>query len=650
MIRELVVFGESQRSLRKKDGQQIDDAVTLEEEINVAICIRKDGSFEKLIIVELDNTPLEDILVRTSGISARLLVDNSKYVLGIGFEKKKGQKDQFETVEYPDYLSHFKERLNDLKDLPEIEPVIAFYERDEFLKARVAFLPEVFKGVLSSNLAFFLEGKYVHTSPNVLTWIRSNYKLEQGRLLGQQNDQRRRCSVCCTMDFPIARDTHGPIKRVPKAQTSGAYLISYDSNAFWSYDLIEKDKKRGKDKIYKNLNSGVCSHCAKLYREALNFLLTDAHPSTVVDKKGKSKEIKIYNHRKNFGIDTAVVYWTRDSSGIDLDILDQPDEASIMALFESVEKGSRVFVEENKFYSLTLSGAAARIVVRDYVDISLTDMKRNIVNWFFDIDLDIYDGSGKKKFPPLWRMGEGLRRPNDPDKKDETPARAQVYLWKAAIQGQKAVIPLWILARVLSRIRNDSFMLDEGKRKEKEGKPDTGLSFGNVFSSSRMALIKLVLNRSFAREEGGGEAIMNSLNESSRDCAYLSGCILALLAKIQYHAAKRDMNTSVVSKHYSSASVTPAATFGRLFKNAQNHLQKIRQDNPGLAVNLEKEVAGLCQRISESGGFPAVFTLEQQGRFALGFYQRRFKPVEGDEEEQETTAEMTTEEDTENQD
>ena len=138
---------------------------------------------------------------------------------------------------------------------------------------------------------------------------------------------------------------------------------------------------------------------------------------------------------------------------------------------------------------------------------------------------------------------------------------------------------------------------------------------------------------------------MKSLNESSKDSAYLSGCVLALLAKIQYHAAKRDMNTSVVSKHYSSASVTPAATFGRLFKNAQNHLQKIRQDNPGLAVNLEKEIADLCQKINESGGFPAIFTLEQQGRFALGFYQRRFKAVEGDEKERETTVEIVSEED-----
>jgi len=108
-------------------------------------------------------------------------------------------------------------------------------------------------------------------------------------------------------------------------------------------------------------------------------------------------------------------------------------------------------------------------------------LKHNIEQWFNDIDLDIYDGSGRKRFPALWLMSEGLRRPNDPDRKDETPSRAQVYLWKAAMQGQQAVIPLWILTRVLSRIRNDSFKLDEGKQNKPEANPDSSLSLEKSF-------------------------------------------------------------------------------------------------------------------------------------------------------------------------
>lgn len=642
MIRELAELGLVIRQELQDSGETSHDALTTVR-VSILIFLDKSGRFIDIQELPVPQETICESIAAKKG-KARLIIDKPEEVLEyteneieLALSKRK-ENETIESARKRGILEakkkhqRYKEKLDEYRHIEIVKPLVGFLSQPgEVEKARNVFEQKILEKARKGRQIAFIVGQstWLNKDLDLVNEIINKYET---KFLGGGS----RCSVCGGTSFPISGESHIEIVNVPGGKKGRARLISFNWSAGESYGL------KG------NLNSQICTSCARKHTDGLNFLL---RPSRF-EKTPKGKDRPIYDNRRDFSRsknnDTTAVFWTRSPSMLDLHVLDQPDDSSVRTFFESLDKGTRASIDQNLFYSITLSGSAARIIMRDFIQISFSDMKKNVGQWFADIDLDIYEGSGKKRFPPLWLMGEGLRRPNDLDKKDETPARAQVYLWKAAIQGPKAIVPLWILARVLNRIRNDSFKLDEGKRNEKEGKPDTGLSFGNVFSSSRMALIKLVLNRSFVRKEGG-EAIMNSLNEISRDCAYLSGCVLALLAKIQYHAAKRDMNTSVVSKHYSSASVTPAATFGRLFKNAQNHLQKIRQDNPGLAVNLEKEVAGLCQRISESGGFPAVFTLEQQGRFALGFYQRRFKAVEGDEKEQETTVEMATEEGSENQ-
>lgn len=639
MIRELTELGRRKRQEQYDAGETAHDALTT---VTVSVLIFLDESGHFIDIQELpvpQETICESIPAKKG--KARIIIDKPEEVLeytGNEIELALSKRKANETIEaarnrgiLEAKKKHqwYKKKLDEYSHVKAVRPVVRFLSQpDEMKKARAAFEQKIStKAKKGRQIAFLVDrSTWLNRDQDLIDEIVNKYETKfQGG--------EAKCSVCGETGHPILDLPHIEIVNVPGGKKGRARLISFNWNAGESYGMEG------------NLNSQVCTSCARMYADGLNFLL---RPSRF-EKTSKGKDKPIYDNRhdlsKSRSNDTTVVFWTKEAFTLNLQFLDQPDDSSVREFLESLDKGTRASIDQNFFYSITLSGSSARIIIRDFIQISFTDLKHNVEQWFTDIDLDIYDGSGKKRFPPLWLMSEGLRRPNDPDHKDETPSRAQVYLWKAAMQGQQAVIPLWILARVLSRIRNDSFKLDEGKQNKPEANPDSSLSFGRVFSASRMALIKLILNRSSVREDEGGEEIMKSLNESSKDNAYLSGCVLALLAKIQYHAAKRDMNTSVVSKHYSSASVTPAATYGRLFKNAQNHLQKIRQDNPGLAVNLEKEVAGLCQKISENGGFPAIFTLEQQGRFALGFYQWRFKAVKGDEKERETTAEIVTEED-----
>jgi len=98
----------------------------------------------------------------------------------------------------------------------------------------------------------------------------------------------------------VVDEPHGMIKKVPEGQSSGSALVSYNKNAFESYEL------KG------NNNSAICTNCAKTYVEGLNWLLS-AGPR-VLSKKGK--EYTAYTNRKNFGPDTAMVFWARENAQV----------------------------------------------------------------------------------------------------------------------------------------------------------------------------------------------------------------------------------------------------------------------------------------------------------------------------------------------
>ena len=81
-----------------------------------------------------------------------------------------------------------------------------------------------------------------------------------------------------------------------------------------------------------------------------------------------------------------------------------------------------------------------------------------------------------------------------------------------------------------------------------------------------------------------------------------------------------------MDRYYGAASATPAAVFGVLMCNAQKHLGKIRKDKGGLAHYFETQISDIAQILSRAGGYPRTLTLEEQGVFALGFYQDRNRP------------------------
>jgi len=583
MIKELSELGKTLRK-GKDENAWIHDALK-DESISMELVISQDGCFQQLLFIDDKPTTAEAITAKKG--KARLLLDKSEEVLCFGGDPAK-KKHQL-----------FLDKIADYKQLRELAPVIAFYQNntdghDKALKQfELTALTDdkKIKKKITGNIGFRvqLELIRIHEKPEVLNAVISKYEsIQQKQLSGAT----RQCSVCGKSNFPVEDIPHGMIKNVPDGQKAGCAFVSYNENAFESYEL------KG------NRNSSVCTNCAKTYVEGLNWLLSSGNEVHITDNKGKTKPQFRYSNRRKFGSDTAMVFWTRNNQAVDeIDQLEAPSEADVARMIESLASGKEKdtrYLEPERFYSCTLSGAAARIAVRDWIETSLGDFRTSIALWFRDIAIDKYDFDQKKviaHYAPLYDLARSCQRKNSDgsyDKDDTSTARVASSLWKSALQNIS--IPLWILTKVLQRARMDKYGV----------------------TPERAALIKLILNRNNKR---GVFMIKENTVQGDRPIAYICGQIFAKLESIQY-AALGDRNSGIREKYFTYAMTSPAAAFGRLFNLHSKHFTKLKSEKTGLAITLDKELQVLCKDI-DINKFPQLFLLEEQGQFAIGYYHQK---------------------------
>lgn len=580
MIKELSELGKKIRS-DNKDDEWIHDALK-DEPISIELIIKQDGSYEKFNVVERKMTKAEAITAKKG--KARLLLDKAEEVLGYGGEKSK-KKHQL-----------FLDKLEEYKDVNKIEPVFQFYYENKGKGIKKA-LKDFEKAIPNENerkgnIGFRIasQGDRIHEKSSVLKSIIKKYEENQKE---QKQVSEIKCSICGSTDYLVADIPHGPIKKVPDGQRTGCALVSYNADAFESYHL------KG------NNNSSICSNCARTYIEGINWLLSKGHEQIITDQKGKEKPQFRYTNRRNFGTkDTAIIFWTKNNNEVkDISLLEEPDVEEVGRLINAVHSGAAKqgkYLQDDLFYSCTLSGAAARIAVRDWLEMSLGDFKQSVAKWFKDIAIDEFDWNQKKMirhYARLHDLSRGCQRANRDgkhDKDDPALARAVASLWNAAIKN--TLPPIWLLTKVLQRARLDKWGI----------------------TADKAALIKLILNR---HNKGGGFVVKESLQEGSRPVAYVCGQLFAKMESIQ-HAALGDKNAGIRERYFTYAMTTPASAFGRLFSLSSKHFTKLKNEKPGLAVNMDKEMQKLCQEV-DINKFPSIFSLEEQGQFAIGYYHQK---------------------------
>lgn len=342
----------------------------------------------------------------------------------------------------------------------------------------------------------------------------------------------------------------------------GDSLASFKQEAFCSYGLVQA------------ANAPVSEEIASEYRAALNEL--------------------IKNHSRRL-VHSKVVHWFKDRVTPQEDPLawldedDTVQEASAQQraqeLLDAIRTGRRPDLLGNRYYALTLSGAAGRVMVRDWMEGSFEELVKNIDDWFEDLAIVRRDGSGLAPSPKFRAALFSLAR----EPKDLSPT-LEAPLYRAAVRNEP--IPLQVRNLALARFKID--VLDPDK----------------PFNHARMGLLKASLIRQ------GDRHMQPYLNEDHPDPAYHCGRLMAMLAAVQYRALG-DVGASVIQRYYAAASTTPALVLGRLTRTSQFHLDKLDR---GLARWYEKRIAETWGHLRDA--VPQTLTLEEQSLFALGYYQQ----------------------------
>lgn len=112
-----------------------------------------------------------------------------------------------------------------------------------------------------------------------------------------------------------------------------------------------------------------------------------------------------------------------------------------------------------------------------------------------------------------------------------------------------------------------------------------------------------------------------SLDTNEANQGYRLGRLFAVLEEAQEGALGREINAPIGDRYFGAASSAPVSVFPLLMRGVKNHLSKLRKKNPGAASGIEGKLRDVMEGVDSA--FPRSLRLEDQGRFAIGYYHQR---------------------------
>jgi CRISPR-associated protein Csd1 len=410
---------------------------------------------------------------------------------------------------------------------------------------------------------------------------------------GQASSEAPRLCLVSGRVAPPA-DKHKLLKNLPGATSTGAALVSFNSNAFESYGWKRHE------------NATVSVEVAEACGAAINRLLDPAYP----DPKQAGQTLPRRHVR--LSPDTVVCYWTAGGAAgefcsVFAGLLDANPER-VGELYRSIWSGhSPDLKDPTPFYALTLSGAQGRAAVRDWIESTVERVAANLAQHFEDTAIRRNTPRPKARdLPPQIPLPALLGATVTDSSTAPGPIVRQVV--ESVCAG--SVYPISLLQQAILRERAEI-----GRRNWQD----------HVRRDARAALIKAVLNRRkrFHQETTDYQEIGVDMDPNNSSEGYALGRLMAVLERIQQEALG---NASIIDRYFSGASATPTSVFVRLLRNARHHVSKARDDphRGGIVFRLDRLVDELAGRFNPArNGFPAHLDLEQQGLFVLGYHQMR---------------------------
>ena len=366
--------------------------------------------------------------------------------------------------------------------------------------------------------------------------------------------------------------THLVVKGIAGTKSSGANLISFNKESFLSYRWKQSQ------------NAPVSKEAAAAYAKALNHLCAS-----------EINKIKV--------ADTTAVFWSETKATGELYDLEtsflsffadppknDPDRGvlAVKALYEAALSGTIPVDAGNRFYVLGLAPNAARIAIRFWKTGTVKDFADKIKKHFEDMEI-----VRSPKDIEYLTLNQILRATVLDYKMDRVPPNLAGALVESILDGTP--YPNTLLHQCIRRVRAEQKV-----------------------TRIRAAILKAGLNRgNHFNNPYGKEEITVSLDRNNKSAGYLLGRLFSVLEKIQ-EEANPGINATIRDRFYGTASSSPVTVFPQLLKLKNHHLSKLTSQ--GRKVNFEKELGEIFDELQD---FPSHLSMEDQARFAIGYYHER---------------------------
>lgn len=544
------------------------------EKIGFCIVLNRDGTVAEVIDLRGDDKKRSPRMVlvpqavkRTVAIAPNFLWDKSAYVLGVTAGEGKRTAD-----EHAKFREAHAEWLSGTDDAG-LLALLRFLENWRPEHFVPPFWPDEMR---DQNIVFALAEEYrerfVHDRPAAR---------QAWNAIGSAGASTPQICLVTGERTATAR-LHPSIKGVWGAQSSGASIVSFNLDAFTSYGHEQGD------------NAPVSESAVFAYTTALNrFLEKDS------------------GHRVQIG-DASTVFWA-DAEKHAAELA----ESFFAAIFDAAEAEDASASEDKiqtkilatqlerirlgqkltdvlpqidpgvRFHVLGLSPNAARLSVRFYWEDDFGQLTANYQKYLKEMAIEpAPDG-----WPPLWHYLNDLAVLG---KRDNVPPNLAGDWMRSILTG--TAYPLTLLTMALTRIRAD----------------------GKV-NALRAAILKSVLIRNLNME---APVALDPAYKDNK--GYVLGRLFAVYEQIQRAALGRNVNATIKDKFYGSASATPQKVFRTLDAGSQNHFSRLRKQNPGWAVNLEKLLASVTDLMDPAGDpIPVSLNSAEQAMFGIGYHHQR---------------------------
>ena len=299
--------------------------------------------------------------------------------------------------------------------------------------------------------------------------------------------------------------------------------------------------------------------------------------------------------------DSIIVYWAEEAKKEYQDVLlallnpIKDNQNEVHTFFEKLRKDEQIIIDDielnpsQKFYILCLAPNAARLSVRFFYQNSFGNIIKNLECHYERMKM-VKPKREEREYIGIEDMLKETVNLNSRDKKPISNMAAMVF--SSVLQNTR--YPASLYTDTLIRIRAEQGRITWG----------------------RASILKAFLMKNYKNMEG---EIYMGLNEESNDVAYVLGRVFAVLESIQTDA-NPEIKSTIRDRYFNSACATPASVFPVLFKLKNSHIKKIERDKGYLKRKYEDLLGELVSKLES---YPKRLSLEEQGKFILGYYHQK---------------------------